>query len=213
MNAKRWFVLVVIGCALSGVPSGEAGAEGGGADLFQRSYDAEAAGKLQDALGSLDVLPLPQKDGYVAQLRRGWLLHKLGRNAEAIDAYNKASAAEPRSVESRVGALLPQMAMRRWADVEATAKDALKIDPTSYLANLRLAYACYNLARYAEAQGLYRKLAEMYPSDVDVRSGLGWSLLKMGKGGDAAKEFRQILEVAPKHALAREGLTASGAAH
>lgn len=213
MSAKRWFGLVLVGCVLSGIPSGEVGAQGGPADMFQRSYDAEATGKLADALASLDGLPSPQKDGYVALLRRGWLLYKLGRNAEAIDAYNKASAIEPRSVESRVGALLPQMASRRWADVETTAKDAIKIDPSNYLANLRLAYATYNLARYAEAAVLYRKLAELYPSDVDVRSGLGWALLKSGKAGDAVKEFRQVLEVAPKHALSREGLTAAGVAN
>lgn len=210
MNAKRWFGLMVIGAALLGAPSREVAAQSGPADVFQRSYDAEAVGKVQEALTALDGLPAPQKDGYVAVLRRGWLLYKLGRNAEAMDAYSKASALEPKSVESRVGALLPQMALRRWADVETTAKDAIRIDPSNYLANLRLAYAVYNLGRYAEAAGHYKRLAEMYPSDVDVRSGLGWSLLKSGKAAEAAKELKGVLEIAPKNALAKEGLAATG---
>ncbi|MDC0682867.1 MULTISPECIES: tetratricopeptide repeat protein [Sorangium] len=210
MRASRWFFVMLVGCALSGVPSGAAEAEGRPADLFQLSYDAEAAGKVQDALAALDRLPAPQKDGYVAELRRGWLYHKLGRNKEAVDAYGRASALEPRSVESRVGALLPQMALRRWADVEATARKALQLDPANYLASLRLAFALYNLARYPEAATIYGRLAEMYPSDVEVRSGLGWSLLKMGKGGDAARELRRVLDIAPKHALARDGLRAAG---
>jgi tetratricopeptide (TPR) repeat protein len=200
---------MVVGCALSGLLPAEAGADGGAPDLFQKSYDAEALGKVQDALTALDQLPAPQKDGYVAQLRRGWLEYKLGKNTEAVDAYNKASALQTSSVESRVGALAALMAARRWSEVEAPAKEVLKNDPGNYLANLRLAFAYYNLARYAESAALYKKLADMYPGDVEVRSGLGWALLKGGKAADAMKEFQAILEIAPKNALAREGLSAS----
>jgi hypothetical protein len=45
---------------------------------------------------------------------------------------------------------------------------------------------------------------------VEARSGLGWSLLKSGKGAEAAAEFRAVLEIAPRHALAAEGLRALG---
>jgi tetratricopeptide (TPR) repeat protein len=210
MNAKQWISLTLLAVALGcGVASAEA--EGGPADQFQRSYDAEAAGKTQDALAALDAIPAPQQSGYVAQLRRGWLLYKLGKHAEAIDAYGRAVAAEPKSVEARVGALLPAMALRRWADVESGAREVLKLDPASYLGTLRLAYAVYNLGRYPEAAGIYRRLAELYPSDVDVRDGLGWSLLKMGKAAEALVELRAVLDVAPRNTLALEGVKAAGA--
>lgn len=213
MRAKPWFILVVMACGLSGLSAGEAGADPGAADTFQKSYDAEATGKTQDALTALDQLPAPQKDGYVAQLRRGWLQYKLGKNTESVEAYNKASAAEPKAVEPRLGVLLPLIALKRWADVETNAKEALKLDPASYNANLRLAFAYYNLARHAESAALYKKLAELYPADVEVRDGLGWALLKAGKASDAILEFRKVLEIAPKNTLAREGLTAAGVAN
>jgi tetratricopeptide (TPR) repeat protein len=146
----------------------------------------------------------------VAQLRRGWLFYKLGKHAEAVDAYGRAVALEPRSVEARVGALLPAMALRRWADVEAGAREVQKIDPANYLAGLRMAFAVYSLGRYPEAAVLYRKLLDAYPSDVEVRSGLGWSLLKAGKGAEAAGEFRAVLDIAPKNTLAAEGMKALG---
>jgi tetratricopeptide (TPR) repeat protein len=207
MNAKHWISLGLVAISLG---CGVALADGGAADQFQRSYDAEAVGKTQDALTAIDALPAPQHDGYVAQLRRGWLLYKLGKHAEAVDAYGKAIALEPKSVEARVGALLPAMALRRWADVESGAKEALKLDPGNYLANLRMAFAVYSLGRYPDAATLYRKLAEGYPSDVEVRSGLGWSLLKAGKGAEAAGEFRAVLDVAPRNTLAAEGMKALG---
>jgi tetratricopeptide (TPR) repeat protein len=207
MSTKHWISLAMVAVSLG---CGIALADGGAGDQFQRSYDAEAAGKPQDALTALDSLPAPQHDGYVAQLRRGWLLYKLGKHAEAADAYAKAVALEPRSVEARVGALLPAMALRRWADVEAGAREAVKLDPANYLANLRMAFAVYNLGRYPEAAGIYRKLLDAYPSDVEVRSGLGWSLLKAGKGVEAAGEFRAVLDVAPRNTLAADGLKALG---
>jgi tetratricopeptide (TPR) repeat protein len=209
MNATRWISLALFSLAL-GCGVAEALADGGAADQFQRSYDTEAQGKVGDALAALDALPAPQHDGYVAELRRGWLLYKLGKSPESIDAYGKAIALEPRSVEARVGVLLPAMALRRWADVEAGAREVLKLDAGNYLANLRLAFAVYSQGRYAESAVLYKRLAEAYPSDVDVRAGLGWALLKAGKGPDAAVELRAVLDVAPRNVLAAEGMKALG---
>lgn len=209
MDIKRWLVMVALGVGLGGM-AGEAGAGDSSAELFQKSYDSEAVGKVQEALGALDQLPSPRRECYVAVLRRGWLLYKLGRSGESIDAYGKAIALEPRSVEARVGALAPQMAMRRWADAEAGAREVLKLDPGNYLASLRLAFSVYSLGRYPEAAALYRKLLDSYPSDVEVRAGLGWALLKSGKAADAAGEFREVLEISPRNALSLDGLKAAG---
>jgi tetratricopeptide (TPR) repeat protein len=210
MSSKWWISLALLAIGL-GCGVAEAGADGGAPEQFQKSYDSEATGKVQDALSAIDAMPAATRDGYVAQLRRGWLLYKLGKNVDAIDAYTKAIALEPKSVEARVGVLLPALALRRWADVEGGAREALKLDPGNYLANLRLAFSIYNLGRYPEAAGVYRKLSESYPSDVDVRAGLGWSLLKMGKAAEAATAFRAVLDVSPRNALAGDGLKATGA--
>jgi Flp pilus assembly protein TadD len=45
-----------------------------------------------------------------------------------------------------------------------------------------------------------------YPSDPDIRAGLAWSLLKMGKRSDARKAFHEALESAPRSQLALDGL-------
>lgn len=209
MNKQWWTGIAVVAAAL-GCGVAQAEADGGAADQFQRSYDSEAVGKVADAVAALDSLPSPQRDGYVAQLRRGWLLYKLGKHAEAVDAYGRAIALSPRSVEARVGALLPLMALRRWADVESQAREVTRLDPGNYLANLRLAFAVYNLGRYAESAAAYRQILVGYPSDVDARSGLGWALLRSGKAAEAAAEFRAVLEVAPKNALSLSGLSACG---
>lgn len=176
------------------------------AQALQQSYDREGAGKLIESLSALDGLPAARQATYMAQLRRGWLLYRIGRYADSIEAYQRAITAAPRAIEPRVGVLLPQTALRRYSDVEAQARAVLAVDPHNYLATLRLAFAYYNSGRFTEAATLYAQLKELYPSDAEVRSGLGWSLLKAGKSAEASRELRELLSIQPRHALAKQGL-------
>lgn len=179
-----------------------------GSALFQQSYDSEAAGHHADALAAIDRLPGPSRETYVAELRRGWLLHRLSRHADARAAYHAAIAREPDSLEARVGAMMPAMAEKDLDACATLAREVLRIDPLNYFANLRLAYIHYSKGESAAAVAGYRRLLDAYPGDMEVKAGLGWSLLALGRTAEAARHFREILEVAPLHALARDGLLA-----
>jgi tetratricopeptide (TPR) repeat protein len=179
------------------------------APLFQKSYDAEATGKIDDALAAIDAVHATDSGAaYVAALRRAWLLYRLGKLDESIDAYKRASEMADGAIEPKVGVLAPLAALRRWKDVESTARDVLKRDPASYTANIRLAFALYSQARFAEAEPVYRALSALYPSDVEVRDGLAWSLLEEGKTDEASASFGEVLAVAPQNDLAKEGVKA-----
>jgi tetratricopeptide (TPR) repeat protein len=205
---------IVIGTLQAGAAS-SASADAGGAtsDPLLQSYDQEAAGRMKEALAALEQLPPARKDTYLGWLREGWLLYRLGRHAESIEAYRKAITASSKAVEPRLGALLPQLALHRWTDAESVAKEALQLDSANYLATLRLAFVYYNQHRYPESAVLYQKLRELYPSDTDVRSGLAWALLKSGRPQDAAREFRELLGINSRLATAREGLQAASGGH
>lgn len=187
------------------------GAAPAGADQsLVQSYDLEAAGKLKEALAALDQTPPARKDSYLGWARRGWLQYRLAQHAESVESYRKAIALAPQAIEPRLGIMLPQLALHRWADAEMIAKEVLKVDPASYLGTLRLAFVYYNQHRYAESTVLYRRLRDLYPSDTDVRSGLAWGLLKSGKPQEAAREFQDLLTINPRLATAREGLQLAG---
>jgi tetratricopeptide (TPR) repeat protein len=174
--------------------------------ILQSSYEQEAAGHYREALTALDALPADERGTYLPTLRRAWLLHLGGREIESWAAYAKARALEQDSVEARLGAMLPAMALRRWSEVESLAKTVLATEPGNYFASLRLASAAYNLGRPAEAEAIYRKLLARYPSDADVRAGLGWCLFKQGKRAEARREFLQALASAPRSKSIAEGL-------
>ena len=176
--------------------------------IFKRSYQEEAAGRMTAALEALNALPDSDRASYLALLRRGWLLYQAGRHADAIAAYSQALAKEPASIEARLGRLLPRMALRQWPAVEAGAKEVVELDPVNYLGGLRLAYAVYNQGRFADAERLYRRTLARYPSDAELRAGVGWSLLKARRPAEARQMFVEALAAAPDSALILKGLHA-----
>ena len=212
MSTKHWVSILLVGVAL-GCGVAEAGAESA-SDLFQRSYDAEAAGKVGGRARRARLhARAAQHDGYVTQLRRGWLLYELGQEPRGDRRLRQGGRARAEERGGAGGGAAPGDGAPplggRGGD---GAREVLRIDPGNYLANLRMAFAVYNLGRYPESAALYQRLAEMYPSDVEVRAGLGWALLKGGKAPEAAAAFRAVLDVAPRNALAASGLRAAGAA-
>ncbi|MFT4625670.1 MAG: tetratricopeptide (TPR) repeat protein [Myxococcota bacterium] len=181
-------------------------AQAGVPEVYQASYDLEAAQDYRGALVKMDDLSGLGEDDYVVHLRRGWLLYLVGRYADAVQAYKQAEQRAPGSVEARTGLLLPLMALRRWAEAEAECRSILEVAPHNYLASSRLAYVLYSSGRYADAATQYGAVLKRYPSDVEMRTGLGWSQLKQGRSDAARSTFMAVLRVAPSHVSAGQGL-------
>ncbi len=176
--------------------------------LFSESYKKAREGDTRAALNA--VLQVLQKDtrNYTANLRAGYLLYTLGRHNQSIERYQKAVKLAPRAIEPRLGLMLPLMAQRKWATVEEIINNLLKYDPLSYTLNSRLAYIMYVTGRYSEAKSYYNKVAVLYPADLDMQLGLGWTNLKMGNARNAASWFQSVLTVMPTNGSARAGLNA-----
>jgi Flp pilus assembly protein TadD len=45
-----------------------------------------------------------------------------------------------------------------------------------------------------------------YPAELDHQTGLGWSLLKMGRSKEARQLFTAVLAVSPDNPNARQGM-------
>ena len=178
------------------------------AEIYTRSYALEAKGEYEAALRALQDLP-KTKQTYVFRLRSGWLLYLAGREFDAMEEYRRAVTLAPDAVEPLLGLMLPQMALKLWLDTRATGKLVLALDPHNYTAHARMAWASYSLGRYDEAAEHYRHNLELYPSDLEMRAGVGYCLLQNGDKARAAAEFREVLEVAPEHASAQAGLLAA----
>ncbi|MCA9648837.1 MAG: tetratricopeptide repeat protein [Myxococcales bacterium] len=176
------------------------------ADRYRDSYAHEAKGELTEALAEIDALPKAQRQTYVYQLRRGWLLYLLGRYWDSLEAYRAAAKLRPKAIEPQLGMMLPEAALLLWLDVLETGRRIRDRAPHDYLATSRMAWAAYSLGRFAEAESLYAELVELHPADVEMRAGVGWSQLKQGRRSAARATFEAVLQYAPDHASARLGL-------
>ncbi len=184
-------------------------AQGDAAQQYKKSYQLEAAGKAPAALKALQRCPASQKKTYFYQARLGWLHYLAADYPGAITAYKKATSLEPRAIEPVLGIMLPQIALRRWKDVAASARSALRKDAKNFLAQSRLSWALYNLGRFAESARVYRRVLELYPANLEMRSGLGWAQLKQGKAVAAKQTFGSVLAVSPQNRAALDGMAAS----
>lgn len=178
-------------------------------EAWRRSYALEARGDARGALTALDGLSEADRRGYVATLRRAWLLYSAGRHDEAVAAYRAAAEVSPSAIEPRVGELLPLLALRRWREAEQRAQEVLRMDADNYLATRRLALALYGLGRFDRAQEAYERVLARYPGDLEMLSGVGWCELQRGRRDAAATAFRSVLAVSPDDAGAAAGLQAT----
>ena len=174
-------------------------------DLYRQSYTAEARGDYATAAEVMERLG-PAGGTYVAQLRKGWLHYLAGRHAVAAEAYQRAAALEPAAVEARLGAMLPLMALRRWKDAERFGEEAQALAPGDFTAVSRLAFIQYSQGQWARAEPLYRRALAAWPANAEMRTGLGWTLLKLGRNKEAREAFEAVLLFAPDQLSAREGL-------
>jgi tetratricopeptide (TPR) repeat protein len=180
-------------------------AQGAAADLYRQSYAAESRGDYTSALDLMEKLG-PAGSGYVGVLRRGWLHYLAGRHALSASAYQKAAALEPAAVEPRLGAMLPLMALRRWKDAQKLGEEVLLLAPNDFTAVSRLAWIHFSQLQYSEAEPLYRRAVAAWPANAEMRTGLGWTLLKLGRNREARESFEAVLAFAPDQLSAREGL-------
>jgi tetratricopeptide (TPR) repeat protein len=200
-NASLRTVLLL--AALLAAPS--ARAQGAAADLYRQSYAAETRGDYTSAIELMERLG-QAGSGYVGTLRKGWLHYLAGRHALAATAYQKAAAVEPSAVEPRLGAMLPLMALRRWKDAQKLGEEVLLFVPNDFTAVSRLAWIHFSQLQYAEAEPLYRRAVTAWPANAEMRTGLGWTLLKLGRNREAREAFEAVLAFAPDQLSAREGL-------
>lgn len=175
---------------------------------FEESFAYEAEKNYEESLDTVLKILKIEKDNYTATLRAGWLNYLNGDYQESLRYYKKTISLAPSATEPKLGLMLPLMALKRWSDTAATARKVLTSDPKNYLADRRLAYALFSQARYGDAEKQYRNIIASYPSDIEMKLGLGWTYLRMGRKKEAGKNFKEVLKVRRNNASALAGMEA-----
>jgi len=144
----------------------------------------------------------------------GVLLTQLGRAADAVHALSRLVTLVPECGRSRAAFA---DALRRAGEVDASAqqsREAASLRPRDAWVRLVCAVSLQTCARFAEAEQEYRAALEIDSRYAAAATGLGRTLLRMGKVGEALAVADQILRVgsgdADAHHLRGQALLALG---
>ena len=178
--------------------------------LFMESLGKNPIEDLQnytDAIKVLAPIVTAYPAGYTVNLRLGWLNYLTGGYATARKHYEAAIKTAPDSIEAKLGHTLPLLAQEKWEEAEAVAKQVLRVDPSNYLANLRLAYALRLQKKLDAAEQLLGAMLVLYPTDVSLLT--EFALIKLAKDNkaDAKRLFNDVIVLDPENVTAKAQLS------
>ncbi|MFT5128399.1 MAG: tetratricopeptide (TPR) repeat protein [Rhodothermales bacterium] len=175
---------------------------------YYSSYNYEKAQNYADAIKALQPAFRAFPQGYTLNLRLGWLYYLSGKYANAEQHYLTAVKVAPNSIEAKLGYSLPLLVQERYEDVEAVARQVLRVDLSNYFANLRLVVALRGQGKADTAEKVADAMLTLYPTDVALLSQKALLRIDAGDNATARARFQDILILDPQNVLAREQLKA-----
>jgi tetratricopeptide (TPR) repeat protein len=178
---------------------------GAGGAALAESYQKQEAGDLAGAIALVAGVADARAQEYFPRLRLAYLQLLAGQHEASAASYRKAAALAPAAVEPLLGEQQALLALERFDDAARISRAVLERDPGSYLGLSRLAWSQYRTGQYQAATDTYRKVLALYPGDVEMRVGLGYGLLQLGRKADALTAFQAALAMVPGHESAAQG--------
>jgi tetratricopeptide (TPR) repeat protein len=146
---------------------------------------------------------------YRAWLALGQTLEK-SKPEEAIDAYQRAAALQPKEAEPHFAAGMLLEQENKSAEAEQAYKRALALDPSSSDAAIALANLYMHGRRFLDAENYLRKLLAQHPYSDPISAPteiqLGRVLAAEGKTDDAIAAMAAGIKLAPRDEAAQSDL-------
>lgn len=168
-------------------------------DPWSESYRLEYLGKHADALALIEPISNRQPVNEFAILRSAWLLHLQGKYAEAEKRYQRAAEVNPRSIEAKLGLMLPQMALYRWNDAIQSGRKVLADSPWNYTAHVRIMISEEALSRWEDLAKHAAEVSARYPADATVLVYWARAEAALKRTRKARELYAQVLERVPGH--------------
>ena len=121
---------------------------------------------------------------------------------QAIDAYDKAIALQPRNHVNWYNKSVVLGALKRHEDALLAANTALAIKPDYEKAYHNKGAALGELERYVEAQAAFDQALTLKPDDADTLNNMGVTLQKLGRHEEALTFYNKALALKPGYASA-----------
>lgn len=175
-------------------------------DPWAESYRLQALSQFKNAAKALDPVIKKNPKHDFAVSRRAWLNYLRGAHSQAIRDYQQALKINPKSLDARLGLILPLLAQQRWREASSHANKVLKISPWNYYAHVRLMICEEGEKKWKTLAKHAAKVAQRYPSDATIQVYLSRAYLWQKKHALAAAAYKRVLERVPGHIEASQYL-------
>ncbi len=156
------------------------------------SYQAEARGEHDAALGVMRELVAASPDDAFYQVRVAWLLYLKGNYGDAASAYRKAIELKD-NLDAQTGLINSLLALGRYAEALELSRVQTQRHPENTLLLGKGGYAAYMLKDYRAAAEFFARIAEISPWDMENRGYL-MNNLYLSEQEAAAREQYQFLK-------------------
>jgi tetratricopeptide (TPR) repeat protein len=168
-------------------------------DPWTESYRFEYIGKYAEALAFIEPFTARQPINEFAIMRSAWLLHLQGKYAEAEKRYQRAVEVNPRSLEAKLGLMLPQMALYRWNDAIQSGRKVLADSPWNYTALVRIMICEEALSRWEDLAKHAAEASARFPTDATLLVYWARAEAALKRTRKAKELYAQVLERVPGH--------------
>lgn len=168
-------------------------------DPWAESYRLEALTQYDSAAKSLEVVIDKNPQHEFAILRHGWLNYLRGAHNESIRDYQKALDINPKSLDARLGLMLPLLAQQRWREVASYANKVLEVAPWNYFAHVRLMMSEEGERKWDTLAKHAANANQHYPSDATILVYLARANVWLKKDNEARQAYEKVLERIPGH--------------
>jgi tetratricopeptide (TPR) repeat protein len=170
----------------------------------ERATAAFRSGKFGDAAGSFARAVELDRENRLALRGLGWAYRREGRLDAAEEAWKRYARTFPALAEPHD--LLAGLYLERRAyDLALTeARASLAIDPAPKGANVRYIRSLFGVGHIGEARRAAAALASRMPDDQQAQRLLADALTKSRSFGEAARQWRRVLDLDPESAVAKQ---------
>jgi len=129
-------------------------------------------------------------------------LSEQGKQAEAVDEFNKAIEKDPKQpgILARLGDAY--MKMEKYDDALATYQKAAALGATDPVIFTNMGVVLSKLGKVAESQDAFKKAAAMSPGSAQNHYNLGVTMFNSGRLAEAIDAFKQAIATDPNYAEA-----------
>lgn len=168
-------------------------------DIWTESYRLESIGQFQQARDVLEPFAKEQPNVEYVMLRMGWLSYLGGAYSQSIKQYQAALSLNARSIDAKLGLMLPLLAQQRWKEAEIYGEQVLAVAPWNYYAHLRLMVSDEGQRHWQALLQRAQQLHQRFPTDTTTLVYLARAQHWLGNQEGARTTYRQVLQRYPSH--------------